>query len=199
MSNLLSATRAAVGAAPRMPLSRSLAGARTVGRPSWLRADDGLLPSLHERERLLREGEIVWGWVWQANGVLWKPGNADAPAGVVHGDASFDLVPDRLEEIAQALFALKESPKLDGELADVQAIVCDEMSRPMRRPLPRALSRGRPVEMSTVLVHRRHLPGGFISSSAIPLLVHPSLPLATTLPGAAWAADLLAAWRDLGA
>ncbi len=191
--SLLARTRAAFGAP-----GRSLPDLAPLTPPGWMARDE--LRHFYSRYRVLLEtGHIRWGHVVQANTVLFRPGNEVAPGSVLFGaTADHDLLPDQLSRAANATFALKGKALADPALARIGNALADEMGRHTALDLPPAVTRGTPMRMAIVVVHREFLPRRYFVSTAVPLVVSPSNDFATVLPARYWAPDLLAAWPAIG-
>ena len=136
----------------------------------------------------------------QANELLFSAGPQDCPATIVFSpDPVFDVVPDRLEDMAREIYALRETPPKHPDLTPIAALMNDEYARFSGRALPPRLARDRCVYLGVTMIHRTQLPTRRLSTKILPLLVHPSTPWALPLPAALWEGDLVEAWRDLGA
>jgi hypothetical protein len=101
-----------------------------------------------------------------------------------------------LLELAQELFALKHGEPTDPEATRFGAMLADEYERAMGWPLPASMTGGRLVVATTVVFHRKHLPGRKLSNGYLPLLVHRESPAAFVLPGRYWTEELRAAWQS---
>jgi hypothetical protein len=140
-----------------------------------------------------------------ANGELWRPGDDDLPAGAVYSfDPIFDRHPEWLEPIATGLYRFHEgqvaldtdpcaSVPLAPSVANLRHQLRTGYERPLAQPLPLELSGGRRVFHTTLMLHRAHLPGGYLVGSRLPLLVERRVGdgVAMVLPGELWPAS----WR----
>jgi len=182
----------------------NLAAARTTGtfpraeRPAWMQDGDELALALDEQERLLREGEIVWSAVVEANSDLLHRGWVDFPAFVVHSSGTAqDDEPRPLLELAERLFALRSGGGANVEERSFGAQLDDEQGRVTWRRVPKSMSAHTECYGTAVLVVRRWLPGTTFAELPLPLLVHPSrtgqvLPL----PQEYWPEALRVRWME---
>lgn len=197
MNALLASTRARIGPAPRSP---SFARANRADPPSWMSRTDGLRSLYADQALLLCEGEVVWGVVLQTNQQMFGPGNHDHPAFVIYSpDPVFDAAPDRLDEIANEMLALRKTEPKVRELAEIPTWLAQTTDRTPKKTLPRPLARDREVHAGVTMLHRRHLPTRLLGSRIVPLLFHPSTPWVLPLASAAWSDELRSAWLDLAA
>jgi hypothetical protein len=79
------------------------------------------------------------------------------------------------------------------EFADVLG---DEVTRVMRRAVPRRLTEGREVIFTSIMVRRKDLPDGFLADGMFPVLVLPkATEAALIVPWEWWSPALVAVWR----
>jgi len=166
-------------------------------QPSWVHGDL-LQRQLDARDSLLQQGEVVWGHLVQANSQLWEPGKQDHPASLVYSpDPAYDDCLPALGELAHELYLLKGTQPADPAAKQLAATLTDEVSRPARDAGPPTYSHEKEAYLTTLLVHRDHLPGGVLRAGFVPLLIAPQLtPWTLILPGEFWSPELQAAWRD---
>ncbi|MQY04768.1 hypothetical protein [Actinomadura macrotermitis] len=192
---IIEGCRAALGEPPRALGGRGL----RTGVPLWLRLtrDAALREVLRHQDLLLAEGRAVWGCVVQAPTALLEPGRRDLPAVVVYStDPAFDDMPGELQEIAARLFAVRGTEQPDPGLRGLAEMLAGRAPAATRTPLPRVLVGSLPVFATTVLVARRHLPGGTLAAGTFPLLVHPGTDATMIVPGRFWPGRLLRLWRE---
>lgn len=197
MRSLLDATREKLDAArPTLKASRY-----HYPPPAWLRGADPLYGAYVHGERLLRNGEVVWGHVVQANTLLFSPASGhDCPAAVLHAeDASCDHALHRLSRAAHEAYELKEKRPVAAGYKEVGAYLADEHTRGSKMPVPPGIARGRRLVITDVLIHRAALPLPYLASTFFPVLVAPDIPTVILLPAPLWADDLVEAWRDISA
>jgi hypothetical protein len=177
-------------------LSPSTLGAILGPRPAWMASSDPLGEVFAQQRRLLAEGQVVWGALVQANRQLFSAGSSDCPALVIHSpDPHFNERPRELALIAQKFFQFKGSTPTDPTLRAVAQRVTDEMDRSLGFSLPPVFSR-RPLQSCAVMVFRRHLPRGVLTSPILPLLTHPSTPAVMILPAQFWPPGFLTPWQQ---
>jgi Zn-dependent protease with chaperone function len=151
-----------------------------------------------EQQRLLREGQIVWAHLVMANVKLFEPGKTDFPALVVYSpDPAFDGDLEALETIANAVFALKDQPAADPDLAEFAQMIADVHTYYFSKPVPRKLAAGRTVFCSVIPVHRKHLADDYLAASWFPLLTLPcQCKHVMILPARLWDRNLVEYWRS---
>jgi len=120
-------------------------------------------------DRVRETGEVVVGWVVQANQVLWVRRPEDAPAQVlITFDRDLANDPERMRALAVDLGRLKEGRLRNREEAMLAELVRDERARFSRRnPLPKKFTGGPTVYSVAVMVRRRLLPRGRITEPYI--------------------------------
>jgi hypothetical protein len=146
---------------------------------------------------LLNRGRLVWSHVVQANNMLFTEGPHSAPGDIVY-DPQGILTPDELAPVAKSLFALREqeqqpNPDAPGgaELCAIAKHLNSETTVEFGLPVPRHLS-AEPLLFSTIFFERKHLPGGKLTHSYFPVLIHDQLPgFAVVLPARFWPPALM--------
>ncbi|MBL8481921.1 MAG: hypothetical protein JNJ60_06995, partial [Rhodocyclaceae bacterium] len=168
--------------------------------PEWI-PKDPLLAVFDAMPALLRSGRVLWGYVVQAEAVLYKAGEQGATGEVVY-DPSGRTPPAQLQEHAGKVAALRK--ELDPRraaaqngppLLSVAAGELDEAPRIMGLAVPENIS-SLGLVLSSVYFERRHLPGGKLAGSLVPLLAsdrHPGCVM--LLPSRWWPDALLDLWR----
>jgi hypothetical protein len=195
MSTLLDETRRTFGAAPR-----KVASWDNLTPPSWMNAHDPLQRCYGQIEDLLRHGDVIWGYVVQANSLLFRPGPEAAPADVLYGARpDEEIPPERLRAAAEAAFALKGRKLADPALAGIGGALAAEMDRHPPLDLPDFVTHGHSMRMAIVMVHRVFLPSRYLSSQFLPLLVSRERDVVALLPARFWAKDLVQGWYGLAA
>ena len=175
-----------------------------VPRPAWLHwyPNDELSTLFGNIDNLRRDGRVVWGYIIQANSLLFTAGSDDLPAEVVYAlDVSNPIAPDKLSAVAQALGSLKHTRPADPDLASIADYLTNELTRVFGRPVPSNLSPGHKCQISTIYVIRNHLPKPqqCLQQPLLPIIVHPNPPhVALVLPSRYWPHELMAWWRHGG-
>lgn len=195
MTTLLDTTRAALGPAPR-----TLRAWDNLEPPRWMKAEDPLRATYARGLDLLKTGDVVWGFVVQANAQLFQAGDTSCPGHVIFGARPEDGVgPEPLMRAAQAVFALKGANPEDPGLARIAQAMTDEQARHPALDLPSAVTRGVPMRLAVVMIHRAHLPCGYLATSALPLVVSRDATEVAVLPVRHWEKALVTGWQYLGA
>ncbi|MFI0967492.1 hypothetical protein ACH4S8_39825 [Streptomyces sp. NPDC021080] len=161
---------------------------------------DPLLEILERQDLLLEQGVVVWASLVQANNLLFEPGRTDHPAVVLYcADREFDDRPEHLRYVARRLFSVKGKLLPDPLLQPFANMLCRELSREMRMPVPQSLTGSTAVYCTNVMVARRHLPTGTLNHALFPLLIHPTCDETMILPSRFWPDDLRNAWDGVPA
>lgn len=199
--NILDACRARFGPAPRRFGWYDRATYLFCFPPAWAAKDD-LDLYFQNRQRVLREGVIVWGHAIQANEKLLRRqpdsawGGDDLPGEVVYcPDPDREVSVYALGQIAHALYALKGKPQEDARAQFFSDYLANELQRVFGEVVPETISADFPCQVSTVYFEREHLPGECLRRSYFPLLLSPTEPrVAMVLPSRYWPASLTALW-----
>ncbi|MCC6698235.1 MAG: hypothetical protein IT365_21610 [Candidatus Hydrogenedentes bacterium] len=155
--------------------------------PNWMDSDDDLMEIYRQQDLLIREGEIVWAAVVQANELLFDKGPEDHPAMVVYcPDRSVDSRPEWLGELASYLFDLKNTTPQDAGERQLADMITDELERGLGWTVPASITGGMVVRSTSVMVIRRHLPGGVLAETFLPLLIHPDTVATMIVPYKYW-------------
>lgn len=160
-----------------------------IPAPQWM-AQDPLLKSFSRYPDLWFGGTVVWGRIVQVNQALFADGDGDSPGEIVY-DPTGKLGHKDLAEVATKLFALKGTAPADPALRVFADHLTDESARAFGMRVPQSLSH-QPLRMSTVLFHRKHLPGEKIKLLHFPVLINEKFPgVVMPLPSRWWPQDLL--------
>jgi hypothetical protein len=193
MLDLLAATAAALGPAPRRVAA--LPESPPAPPPPWLKSADRLLDSEAARQRLLREGSVVLSWLVTCHEALFVEGTVGYPAFVVYaprGGASAEVLIDAAAAIENA----RHQGVADPELLNLAKAIDVKDARFVRR-VPSSVAQGYELRTASILVHRTHLPRPVLEAKLLPLLVHPEIESVVLLPVTLWAEDLRTAWAHL--
>ncbi len=168
-------------------------------RPAWARGGDTPFECIYQDyKQLLKTGTVVWGVVVQANNLLMKPGPDDCPAAALFSlDPFFDDKLQTLAELAGVLFSMKGQNIRDPEVVKFATAITNEEDVLFNRELPHSLTFGRTVYYTTIMVHRKHLPLGFLNTGFFPLLADPEATEASIiLPARYWDPGLVELWKQ---
>ena len=141
--------------------------------PDWMEEDptEPLWNIYLQQERFFSEGQIVISCVVQANTLLFKGFKDDCPANFIYTREPYYYEnPEELSTLASKLYSLKGERAGRRDLQFIADALEDEMERFFRIPLPDVLTEGRTVFITSVMVHRRHIPKRKLSESFYPLL-----------------------------
>ena len=164
--------------------------------PKWCRrSKDDLMLIYRDQKKLMNEGEVVVAMLVQANAALFKKGFDDAPANVIYTEEPVGDNPlQSLQEIAHRIFGLKGTKPDDPDEQKFAGMVSYEYGRDFRVTVPDKLAGGLDVTYTTIMVHRKHLPQGYLANGFFPLLVHQESRAAMILPARYWSKELLEDW-----
>ncbi len=134
---------------------------------------------------VLRGGKVVWGYIVQANETLYQNQRIDmlaVPAVILYSpDAYFDGDPLELKRIAERLYRAKESNFLRNESSFFT-----------NKRLSDAVTDGREVYASCLMVYRPHFPLYMATDGLLPLVASPSERSAFALNLKYWTANFAA-------
>jgi len=163
--------------------------------PSWVAGDRFFRQFYWRMKDLRRNGAVVWGGLVQANALLFEPGADDHPASVLYStDAWYETHPDELARLASSLYAVKATHQDDAELQEFSRVLEDELDRAPGLRVPHALTGGRDVYHTSVMVIRKHLPGRLLRGISFPLLVDPQRHLVQIVPSRYWPEAMVTYW-----
>ncbi len=194
MNRLIESTRKLFGKSPRRFDSKQ-SRYNTLKPPGWMKNDP--LRCIYEKQDVLfTKGGIVWAHIVQANGGLFEPGRNSLPATAVFSpDPFFDGNLYRLWEIADLIYKLKETGEVEADLAELSAIMSNEMERVFTFEVPEIIAGQSKVYVTTIMVDRKHLPVGLLHRGWFPFLVRPDLTQASIiLPSRYWTPKLVDYW-----
>jgi hypothetical protein len=197
--SLIQSCRELFGAAPRACKPADRIALDPALHQAFVESNDGLLQILHDQDRLLARGHVVWGQLVQANQILFDPTNRmTCPANAIYStDPFFDGRLALLTRMARGLFSQKGSKRVDQELKEFVAAVTDEMARVLRREMPHYYTGGRSVCFATCFIQPTHLPFGYLNRPSFPIIVSPEeTPAMMLLPSRYWPPELVSHWRD---
>jgi hypothetical protein len=164
--------------------------------PKWCRtSQDDLMIIYRDQDKLLREGMIALCVLIQANALLFEKGAGSAPANVLYTTDLEIVDPLKpLYEIAYKIGSLKNTKPDDPDELKFARMISYEYGRDFRVSVPDSLSEGLDVTYTTIMVHRKHLPFGYITNFYFPLLIHQESRAAMILPARYWPDELISEW-----
>ena len=167
-----------------------------IPRPAWCVSSDQMTQFFRGKNRLLREGEVLWGHIIQANALIYHPGRQNVGGELVYPAATSEQVDHvQLAAIAGQLFSLKGTEPNDPELTAIARYLTDERIRVFGWKVPRSLSGGLNCAISTTFFARHHLPRRKLCCPLLPVIACPPTPqLAMPLPSRYWPRELIEWW-----
>lgn len=129
------------------------------------------------RKKLIMEGDLVPGALIMANELLfWDDNDYDCPAVFIYShDKYYEENPEELISLAHKLYDLtslsEDELVFDMAKKEIADILKDEYSPSFNRVVPRELTGGRTVFMTTLVVVRDEIENGFLDRRIYPLLV----------------------------
>lgn len=170
--------------------------------PFWLQETDKLYALYQEYEQLFANGKVYYGYVLQANRILFKAfPPIDYPALVFYcTDPVLEADPEEVGNFAFKIYEYKSKPieEVPEEYREAANILNDDMAR-KDLVLPHTLPDGTLVHihMKTIMVTKKFLPKRKIStiSSIMPILALPDkLTCEVVLPHIYWTKDIKKYW-----
>jgi hypothetical protein len=160
---------------------------------------DPLRAILRDQDVLWRHGQVVWGYVVQANERLFSPRNRwTLPAVVIYStDPYFDNEIALLEAMAEELLDLRGVVPRDKQWRPIAKVMNDELARAGRLQVPSKLCGSRIVYFTTCLIHPAHLPGEALGRPFVPLVICPrETDSVMVLPCDYWPTALRQTWES---
>ena len=128
--------------------------------------------------------------------MLFKKGKDDCPACLVYSiEPYFDNWPEDLKRVATSLYELKgmDLDAMAPQLREFGRIITDQYETLFKVIVPGWITNERKVYYTTLMIHRKHLPGGVLVPFWMPLLAMPgSLQSVMVLPACYWPPELVA-------
>ncbi|CAM2070510.1 hypothetical protein SCOR_34365 [Sulfidibacter corallicola] len=147
--------------------------------PGWLEAAPDrsrLAAFFSEQPEILERGDVVWGMLVQAHEALF---DADGEFEAVPGEFVYSRDPHytehlaELRDIAKDVYRLKDYRPRNEPLMRFAEKVFDAHDEVFDLPVPKILTNGRDVRFSHLIVHREHLPEGYMAKTWLPLIAPP--------------------------
>ncbi len=161
------------------------------------RRKDVLLNVLKDQKHLLEGGKVVWGWVVEANKLLYDPHNHHTlPAAVIYStDTTRETELEQIEVIAKDL--QRGGDPDDKDLQEFIRETTLEYERILRKELPNRYTYGREVYYATCLIPPQHLPTNCLTHSFLPLVINFEVTeAAMILPSRFWPQRLISFWTS---
>ncbi len=153
----------------------------------------------HCYAELYAEGQVVWAWPIGLHPILLEAVPGDAPGLFVHGFGPRSI--HHLAEVAKRVDAVRaHGEEAPLGLRRLARRIRDEGHGMRQEPLPTTLTDGEALYLSTVEIHRRHLPCRALQMDLpLPLVARPGQgEPAFVLPEVAWTDTFRAAYtRDV--
>ena len=151
--------------------------------PLWLDRDP-MRRTFFRHTDIWNGGQVGWGRIVQANMQLFSAGDSDCPADVLY-DTSGKLPYTALREPATRLFGFRKGTPANAEEQAYANHLNDELTRAAGTPVPKSIS-ALPLKISTVLIHRKHLPDGKLSLPYFPVVTNDKHPGAIMVLPSRW-------------
>jgi hypothetical protein len=165
-------------------------------RPLWLwfKSQDLIRKIYAQQDRILRDGEVRWAAVVQANELAFEPNDFTVGAQVIYAPRG-DVPLTVLLQSARRAFALKGTSPADAAERKLANMLTDEMERALDWPLPATIAGDAHIVTTIVMLPRKHLPGRCLALNYMPILSHPQTLLAVLVPQRYWPRELVAQWK----
>ena len=170
--------------------------------PAWLGhgSDDPLTLIYHHQVDVFERGRLVWGNLVQAHSLLFSPGGGNHPMVVV-----YQLDPPVLHtfarglRVAETLFELRRHQVDHPAGARLADMLNDEHRHYFQVPVPASVlpdpDAGCQFACSTFVMHREHLPIGYLVVNWFPLLIQTHRPFAgVVVPHWYWPKAMVERW-----
>lgn len=177
---------------------------KSLPKPLWLRLhrNDGLHVVYRDKDLIFRAGKIYYGFLVQANEMLFQKGNnLDLPANVLFSTHPLaEKYPEFLAEIGSEIFSYKGKPEseIPEPLRETVRILTAETDRSgtafsisIPNPdQPDEIIENIDIYFCSVIVFHKDLPGQFLQTQFLPVLAAPEQsPAVLILPKEYWTAE----------
>lgn len=186
-----------VGKPPRRMSWLRLPAARSKP-PKWLTENDPVSAIFAHQRQIVRDGEVRWAHIVQANNLIFAPGPEDSGAQVIYAPSG-NIPLKVMGEIAHRAFAQKGTQPMDPAERKVANMLTDEMERALDWPMPKTLTGGRSLITTIVILPRSHMPGRLMAMKFFPIFADPATKMATLIPQRYWPEELTAEWQERAA
>ena len=142
-------------------------------RPKWVDNDPGISQIWDDSDLLIRHGQVYYAALVQANTILFRllP-YLNCPAQVIYStDPATTDDPSVLLRAAVSLYTLKSAEDVPDAITAPVECIRDEYDRSV---FDLKSEDGLRLRMQTIMVFRRHIPGGVLRGSIFPIIACPS-------------------------
>ncbi|MGH6951162.1 MAG: hypothetical protein ACREH4_09830, partial [Vitreimonas sp.] len=165
---MLERVRASIGAPPR----RRVLDSERVKAPGRVKRHPALADLAKRQNILLREGDIVWGAVVQANRAMFAPGWFNYAGSMLYSrDEAITATPHILLSAVEEIYAAKGRRGLDGEMQAIADMLYDGRGAADDLRVPLYVTRDIQCYITNVIFDRSHLPRGKLDVKLMPILI----------------------------
>ena len=158
---------------------------------------DTVMPDRTAKFLVYNFGRVVWGVFARAFWPIYIPGKHDHYGSVVFGFDHFFNDSPALFEIVEDLRALREQGGEPKHLNKFAAqIRNDSFPTPNRVRIPPELAGERKAYFQSIYIPRTSLPGGYLHTRLVPIVVHPMSSYAIMVPLKFWPEKFKAKWLE---
>ena len=151
---------------------------KSLPKPYWMEGDD-LSVIYEEQNHLFQMGTIYYGYIVQANSYLFqKDPYINCPAAILYStDDRLARNPAVLREVGTWLFSYKNTDEAPEHVKGIVDCITDEKERQFNVQMDINLKDGSQAVLyfTTVMIFRKHLPGGMIKGSFVPVIASPNM------------------------
>jgi iron-sulfur cluster assembly protein len=167
---------------------------RTAGLRDWANIPDPISRIYQAHRQILKNGQVRWAALIQANTNSFAPGKSACPAQVLYSP-TLNVKLDHLIDVARSCFALKGTTPEHPEELRLAKMITDEMERALDWPIPSTLSKGYGLVTTIIVPPRKFMPGGILQFPYIPILADPATRLAMIVPCQYWEPGFRQEWQ----
>ena len=171
-----------------------------LGRPSWLDSSDPMSEIYSKKTMLLKQGEIVYANIVQANTILFKKFPPfDCPAQIVYSTEPYFMEhAETLQEITWGIYQYKgqELDLVPDEWKDVARVITDEYDRSDFTLELNVDGKSLAYNLIPTMVYRKLLPKGKLCGNLLPVLTMPDCKQVMILPKKYWTEKFTEMWVE---
>jgi hypothetical protein len=180
---MLEHVRASLGAPPR----RRILASERVKAPGWTKRHPALADIAKRQKILLREGDIVWGAVVQANRAMFASGWFNHAGNMIYSlDEAVSATPHILLAGVEEVYAAKGRHGYDADLQAIADMLHGERGAAQDLRVPTHITRGVQCYITNVVFDRSHLPRGKLDVKLMPILVDARMSAVIVVPYWHW-------------